>query len=323
MEHIQRRPKVGFVTILRYPGGKRKIFPFFRDLIEYNRLVGAHYVEPFAGGAGLALSLLISGCVKTIHLNDLDVAVYTLWKVVLEETGELCRRIEETPVDVATWRRQREVVEHPERHPEVNVAFAALFLNRTNRSGILRGGIIGGKEQTGKWKMDARFNKEELIRRIRRIAEYKDRIRIYRQEAVCFLQDLFWRIPPSEKCLVYADPPYYTKGHTVYHNHYQAEDHYRLAQTMRSLPWPWVVSYDDVEAVYELYKGIPCLRYQLHYTAQTRRRRNEVMFLHGLALPPPENEEWWHPMHLPIPSAFIGSDRRAPETMDFSAVPLS
>ena len=297
MEHIQRRQAIGFVTPLRYPGGKRKLFPFFRDLIEYNNLVGAHYIEPFAGGAGLALSLLVSGYAKAVYLNDLDVAVYTFWRVVLEETDELCRRIREVFVDVTVWERQREIVEHPDRYTPVDVAFATLFLNRTNRSGILRGGIIGGKKQVGKWKMDARFNKEELIRRIRRIAAYKDRIKVYNQEAIQFLQNISQYVPISEKRIVYADPPYYAKGHTLYYNHYRPSDHQRLAQAIRSLPPPWVVSYDDVEPVYEFYQGTDYLRYQLHYTAQVRRRSGEVMFFQELALPPME-ENRWRPMYI-------------------------
>ena len=305
MEHLQRRQAIGFVTPLRYPGGKRKLFPFFCDLIEHNGLIGAHYVEPFAGGAGLALSLLISGYVEMIHLNDLDVAIYAFWKAMLEESEELCRRINEASVDITTWKRQQKVVEHPEQYSEVDVAFATLFLNRTNRSGILRGGVIGGIEQSGKWKIDARFNKEEIIRRIHRIAAYKDRIRVYNREAIHFLQNLSQRIPASEKCLIYADPPYYAKGHTLYYNHYQTEDHQRLAHTMRKLSCPWVVSYDDVDAVYELYQAIPYLRYQLHYTAQTRRRSGEVMFLYGLTLPPLKNAKRWRPMYVSESPTFV------------------
>ncbi len=299
MEYLQQRHQaIGFVTPLRYPGGKRKLFPFFRDLIEHNDLSGAHYVEPFAGGAGLALSLLVSGYVKDVHLNDLDVSIYAFWKTVLEATEELCRHIEEVAIDVTTWKRHREIMEHPDQHTEVEVAFATLFLNRTNRSGILRGGIIGGKEQAGKWKMDARFNKAELIRRIRRIATYKGRVKVYNQEAIQFLQSISQYVPASEKCLIYADPPYYAKGHTLYYNHYGPNDHQRLAQTMRSLSCPWVVSYDDVKPVYGFYQDTCYLRYQLHYTAQTRRRSGEVAFFQGLVPPLEEEKKQWRPMHI-------------------------
>ena len=306
MERLQRRQTIGFVTPLRFPGGKRKVFPFFRDVIEHNDLLDAHYVEPFAGGAGLALSLLVSRYVKVVHLNDLDVAIYAFWRTVLEEPEELCRRIEEVSVDVATWKQQREVIEYPERYSEVDMAFATLFLNRTNRSGILRGGVIGGLGQAGEWKIDARFNKDEIIRRIRLIAAYKGNIRVYSQDAIQFLEDLPQWIPLTEKCLIYADPPYYAKGHTLYYNHYSAEDHQSLAQAMQELVYPWVVSYDDVDDVYALYQSASHLRYRLHYTAQTRRRSGEVMFLHGLELPSlDQNGKRWRPMYISEPSTFI------------------
>jgi len=299
MAHIQHRQAIGFVTPLRYPGGKRKIFPFFQDLIEHNGLVGAHYVEPFAGGAGLALSLLVSGYVKVIHLNDLDMAIYAFWKTVLEETDELCRRIKDVPINVDTWEQQRKIIEHPDHYAEVDIAFAAFFLNRTNRSGILRGGIIGGKKQAGKWKMDARFNKDELIKRIHRIAAYKGSIKVYNQESIQFLKNISEYVPVQATSIIYADPPYYAKGHTLYYNHYQPSDHQNLAQAMQDLSYPWIVSYDDVEPVYAFYRGTYYLRYQLHYTAQTRRRSGEVMFLQGLALPPiEENRNSWRPMYV-------------------------
>ncbi|GAP06126.1 site-specific DNA methylase [Anaerolinea thermolimosa] len=306
MEHLQLHQAIGFVTPLRFPGGKRKVFPFFRDLIEHNNLVGAHYIEPFAGGAGLALSLLVSGYVKEIHLNDLDVAIYALWKTVLEEPEELCERIKAVTLDITTWKQQREVIEHPEQHSKIDVALAALFLNRTNRSGILRGGIIGGLGQSGKWRMDARFNKEGIIKRIRLIADYKDNIRIYNQDAIQFLEVLHQNIFSTEKCLVYADPPYYVKGRTLYYNYYNAEDHHRLAQAMQNLICPWVVSYDDVDDVYALYRGVSHLRYRLHYTAQTRKRGGEVMFFHGLEIPAiDQSRKRWQPMYISESSVFI------------------
>ena len=298
MGRLQRQSALGFITPLRYPGGKRRLVYFFQDLIECNDLIGARYVEPFAGGAGLALSLLVSGYVGEVYLNDLDVAIYIFWKTVLEKPEELCQRIKDVSIDIETWKHQREVITHPGRYSEVEVALAAFYLNRTNRSGILRGGVIGGLEQSGKWKMSARFNKEDLVRRIRRIAAYKDRIQVYNQEAVQFLHELPQRVPLAEKCLVYADPPYYARGHSLYYDHYRPEDHQRLARAMRALPCPWVVSYDDVDAVYILYQGVSYFRYQLHYAAQTRRYSGEVMFLHDLVFPPLKDTEQWHPVHV-------------------------
>lgn len=299
MEQLQRREATGFVTPLRFPGGKRKLFPFFRDLILHNNLVGAHYVEPFAGGAGLALSLMVSGYIGIVHLNDLDTAIFAFWKTVLDAPEELCGRIESTPVDLTVWRQQRRVIEHPEDYSEVDVAFAVLFLNRTNRSGILRGGVIGGWEQAGPWRMDARFNRHEIISRVRLIAAHRERIRVYHQDAVEFLSALRRWIPVTESCLVYADPPYYARGCGLYYHTYGPHDHRRLAQTMKALSVPWVVSYDHVEDIYALYPDAPYLRYQLSYTAQARQHGEEIMFFHNLEIPRFEKGGYrWRPMRV-------------------------
>ena len=54
---------------LRYPGGKAQLFPLVRDIIVANRLNGATYIEPFAGGAGLALKLEPEPKFTTAHFG--------------------------------------------------------------------------------------------------------------------------------------------------------------------------------------------------------------------------------------------------------------
>jgi len=301
MESVQRNGnghKLGFVTPLRYPGGKRKLLNFFSSLIKENDLFGVNYVEPFAGGAGLALSLLMLGYVKTIYLNDLDFAIYTFWKIVIEQPDKLCGKIEEAPVVPSFWIQQRDILKDPKQHNELDVAFATLYLNRTNRSGILRGGPIGGLQQKGKWKMDARFNKKELINRIQKISKFRDKIKVSNQEATDFLLRIAQKIPNARDRLIYADPPYFTKGKRLYFNSYSLQDHRRLAEILRKLSGPRLVSYDEAPSVYALYQGVPFLRYQLHYTAQARQRSGEVMFFWDLNIPPLSNARSWHPMLL-------------------------
>lgn len=140
---------MSFYTPLRYPGGKRKLFHFFKDLIAANHLDGCSYIEPYAGGAGLAMSLFFSGTVGSIYLNDFNRSVYAFWHSVLNSTEELCRRIYDTPVTIEEWHRQKTVQQHLDSHSKLELGFSTFFLNRTNRSGILKGGVIGGKEQNG------------------------------------------------------------------------------------------------------------------------------------------------------------------------------
>ena len=160
-------------TPLRYPGGKQKLAPFILELMKANKLVGGEYAEPYAGGAGVAIRLLLNGHVSRIHLNDSCIGVYSFWRSILAKTEEFCKRIANVPLTVPEWRRQKEIFSRPSEFNQIDVGFSMFYLNRCNRSGILSGGLIGGPKQNGKWRMDARFNREELIRRIKAIAQKK------------------------------------------------------------------------------------------------------------------------------------------------------
>lgn len=212
-----------------------------------------------------------------LYLNDIDHGVYAFWHSILNDTDRFCRMIAEVPVTIDTWRRQREVVVMPTRASLLELGFAFFFLNRTNRSGIITGGVIGGQEQTGKWKIAARFNKKGLIQRIQRIAGYRDRIRIFRMDAGDFLCNIV--APRMERSFVYADPPYYRKGQALYENHYDHEDHEKFRDILRDLEGlSWVVSYDDVPKVRQLYRDFAYIQYNISYSAAARYAGQEVMF---------------------------------------------
>ena len=273
-------------TPLRYPGGKARLRPYLEKLISQNRLYDAHYVEPFCGGAGLALQLLMDYVVSAIHINDLDPAVYAFWSSAVDETDALCTLISETPCTMDTWHIQKEVWKRSNHSSKLQLAFATFFLNRTNRSGILEAGVIGGKNQTGQWKMDARYNKDELIARIEEIGKFRSRIRVSNKEALSFLDELAPQLP--ERSLVYLDPPYVEKGPGLYLNHYDDLDHRRLAEWVRNnLELPWMVSYDDHALIRECYAGCQEASMNLPYSAfgNSRRGTELIYFSEGLEIP--------------------------------------
>lgn len=273
-------------TPLRYPGGKAKLAAYVKSLMKENRLLDGEYVEPYAGGAAIALELLFHDYVSCIHINDVSRHVHAFWKGVLNHTEEFCRLVMKTPLTVAQWDKQKKVLENGTSHGELELGFATFFLNRTNRSGILNGGIIGGRDQTGPWKIDARYNAKELVRRIEAIARMRGKIKLTRQDALKFLMNGVSRWP--EATLIYLDPPYYVKGRDLYYDFYEHEDHERVANfVLKSITRQrWIVSYDNVPAIRSLYKGTRCVAYNIGYSARSASQGSEVMFFsHGLKVP--------------------------------------
>jgi DNA adenine methylase len=274
-------------TPLRYPGGKAKLAQFVKKLMEKNELLDGEYVEPYAGGAAIALELLFHEYVERIHINDVSRAVYAFWKAVLDHTDALCKLVRDTPLNVTAWDKQRRIIERPAEHDALALGFATFFLNRTNRSGILNGGIIGGRDQTGPWKIDARYNTLELVNRIQSIAAMRDRINLTRKDALKFLTSGVKKWPA--KTLIYLDPPYYVKGRDLYHDFYRPEDHTCVAEFVRSgiTKQRWMVSYDNAPAIRELYNGAPHVVYAIGYSARSAAQGSEVMFFgDGLRVPP-------------------------------------
>lgn len=265
-------------TPLRYPGGKGKLADYIKQLFKENRLLDGEYVEPYAGGAAIALELLFHEYVSRVHINDLSRPVYAFWASVLHRTDELCKMIRDTPLTVRAWDTQKTLFTEQDQVDDLALGFATFFLNRTNRSGILNGGIIGGRNQTGAWKIDARFNREELIFRIQEIAKFASRISLTQMDALDLLKSGLSRWP--EKTLIYLDPPYFKKGRDLYYDFYEPSDHVTLQEfvTKKLGRKKWVVSYDNVQEIRSLYKGYSHIVYGLGYSARSAKEGAEIMF---------------------------------------------
>lgn len=273
-----------FESPLRYPGGKRKIAEFVKDIITINDVQGGTYVEPFAGGGSVALYLLFNEYVNKIILNDLDRSIYAFWHSVLNKTDELIKMIKEVTVNMDEWERQRFIQLNKENVDLLELGFSTFFLNRTNRSGIITAGVIGGKKQTGKWKMDARFNKSTLIKRIKRIALYRDRIDLYGLDAMIFVEKVSSKI--DDNTLIYFDPPYYNRGSTLYVNHYKHEDHELLSKFIQQLNCKWMLTYDYTSEIIDMYSDVERRILTLSYSAAEKTKGNEMLaFSPGLNIP--------------------------------------
>lgn len=284
-QHTKTSTSHSFHTPLRYPGGKGKLARYVANVMEENGLCGGTYVEPYAGGAAVAVSLLLSGHAKRIHINDLSPEVHAFWRAALDETEEILALIHNTPVTIANWNKMRRALVDPNVSP-LELGFATFFLNRTNRSGILKAGVIGGKDQTGPWKLDARYNKNDLARRIQTIADKRNAIHLHCEDARRLIKRLAPRL--AELNLIYLDPPYFQKGQDLYLNFYEEDDHAKLAATLSELPSRarWMLSYDAHPRIASLYQKFKGFEYTLNYTAQERTRGRELIFFsRGVRIP--------------------------------------
>lgn len=267
-----------YYSPLRYPGGKSCLYPFFSRLFVENDLVGVDYVEPYAGGAGLALNLLFNNLVSNIFINDYDSSIYAFWHILLERGDDFCKWIDTVNVDVPTWHYYKEI-QSKDTDDKMEKAKALFFLNRTNVSGVIKGGIIGGTQQTGKFKIDARFNKSDLIKRIQMIIRYKERIHLFNLDGIKFISQID---SLQNNLFIYLDPPYYKKGADLYMNFYKDENHNSLAEQIKKLHNLWLVSYDKQDYIIGLYPDFRKISYRLSQGTSNRIGDEILIFPNAL-----------------------------------------
>jgi DNA adenine methylase len=240
----------------------------FEAIIYANGLQGCVYTEPFAGGAGAGIKLLESGHVDRLIINDVDWSLYCFWWSVMNRNDLLIEQIESVPLTIKEWRKQKQIYMSPKGRSRLAIGFAAFYLNRCNHSGIIKNsGPIGGFDQTGEWKIDARFNREGLSARVREIGEFADRIAVLHLDAKNLVRSIE-QYTQGQQCIIYADPPYYLKGRELYLNHYNDDDHREFARVIqRTRVARWIVTYDNVPEIHQFYAGVNILPFRLRYSA--------------------------------------------------------
>jgi len=266
------------LTPLRYPGGKTKYADLFVDIISMNELNNSTFVEVFAGGAGAAISLLLKGQVKSLFLNDMDVAIYSFWKSIKECPVEFIKLIRSTRISMAEWKRQKAIYDSKDTNDILALGFATFYLNRCNHSGILEARPIGGMKQDGNYRINSRYNKITSIAKIEEIAKYADSLEIFNLDGIGFLK-LLKRQHRNRKFLIYFDPPYYQKGPGLYLNHFNHEDHKLLRDGILKCQFPWVLSYDNHDEILNLYEGKDCSLYRnrLRHTIAGNKNAEELI----------------------------------------------
>ena len=272
-------PKDRHISPLRYPGGKGFISAYLQSVIDLNGLQGCAYYEPFAGGAGAGLRLLVDGVVSEVHLNDLDIRIASFWQAALNEAERFADAIMTIPLNLDEWHRQKQICTEADEDRLFDLGFATFYLNRCNRSGVLFGAApIGGFEQSGTWTMDARFYRATLAQRIRSLAERKKHIHITCHDALHFLRENAVPANQQGRIFTYLDPPYYMEGNRLYLNKYQDEDHTALAQEVKSASnLAWLTSYNNVPFIRDLYSDSVTTTLPVRYSMQKKQVAEELL----------------------------------------------
>ena len=262
-------------TALRYPGGKSRLSGFISSLIETNNLQNTVYVEPYAGGAGIAVNLLFSEWVRDVIINDLDIHIYCFWKSILNDTEIFLKLVKDTKISISEWKKQKNIFLHYNQYSKIKVGFSTFYLNRCNRSGILTGGLIGGHKQSGKYKINARFNRNNLLKKIEKLALYSNRIKVYRKNSLTLLKNINNN---KKNYFVYLDPPYYHKSKGLYYNTYKKSDHKELSLFLKTKKYfSWVLSYDNCKEVKEMYTKYRKKNFNINYSLNTKKVGSELM----------------------------------------------
>lgn len=254
---------------LRYPGGKSKLYDLVQAMIaQYGKQVDT-YVEPFAGGAGIAMGLLLNRQIEHIIINDINPGVYSFWHSVCNDTENILRLIRDTDINIENFIAQKNIYRNETQH-SLNLGFATFFLNRTCFSGVLDAGPIGGYNQTGKYLIDARYNRQELMKKIEKIAQFRSNIEIYNLDILDFIKKVENK---KENLFTYFDPPYFIKGKALYTNFLNEEDHKKIYQSIKKLKTPWLLTYDNVDDISKIYKKYPQFEFNLSYTVNSKVNR--------------------------------------------------
>ncbi|MEX6494747.1 MULTISPECIES: DNA adenine methylase [Fusobacterium] len=267
------------ISPLRYPGGKAKFYNNIIKIFNDNNIEKPIYCEAFAGGAGLALLLLKNNIVDKLILNDIDKSIYCFWKSILEFNEEFCEMIKLVNIDLAEReiqkkiQKDKDILDLTKKSNILKVGFSTFFLNRVNRSGIIRAGVIGGIEQNGNYKMDCRFNKKNLIERIKEIKKYKKKIEFYNLDAIDFLK----KVEKKKKIFIFFDPPYFNKGKDLYTNFYNIDDHISLAKYISGLKQNWITTYDNTDEIKKIYSDCQIKEFDILYSLEKKRRAKEIL----------------------------------------------
>ena len=274
------------VTPLRYPGGKTWLFEYVKEFLHFHELESKIVVEPYAGSASISVGLLRGNLMKEAYIGEKDPIIVSFWNAVLTRNDELVEYISTLEVTMETWFALKKYLSPTSttNYDIVEVAGAFLFYNRTNYSGIIKGGPLGGKKQLSPYKLDCRFNKERIIERIRGLKGLYGRLHIVESDGLVFMQEMSSKFP--EDSFFYVDPPYYGAGKDLYRFYFTDMEHESLSDFLTNLDPPWLLSYDNAEFIRNLYQMRTKFPVYTDYQSGHLKREVKELLISNRIIPP-------------------------------------
>lgn len=249
---MSKRNGKPLLSSLRYPGSKRRLVGYIREALQANELKPSLYVEPFVGGASVALQLMQDGLVSKVILVDRDPWIASFWHTVFFDTDWLVQQVETMEVTLEKWQQFKQSTPTTIR----DQALTGFYLNRTSFSGILeaKAGPLGGKSQKSDYKIDCRFPRETLVRRIEQAAAHREKVHAVWncswEAGVAKIRDAQQAGNlPTQDVFFYFDPPFFEKAEDLYRFYFVEDDHKALRDFLLRLEDKWILSYDSADQV--------------------------------------------------------------------------
>ncbi|MBX9735480.1 MAG: DNA adenine methylase [Phycisphaerales bacterium] len=229
----------------RYPGGKTWLIPWIRRWLTSLPERPVEFVEAFAGGASVGLTVGVESLADHVSLVELDRDVYSVWRTILSPAvSSFTDRILHFAVTEASVRA---IIASPVRSwPDR--AFRTLIRNRMQHGGILAAGASLMREGENGNGLLSRWYPETLVRRIEEIHAHRRRFGALMVDAFGVLRANAHR----PECAYFVDPPYVAAGRRLYAHH--QIDHEALFRSCSKLAGPFLMTYDDSPEIQGLAK---------------------------------------------------------------------
>lgn len=228
----------------RYPGGKTWLVPRVRKWLASLDWKPAVFVEPFAGGGIISLTVAFESRADKVVMVELDKDVAAVWQTILGDDNEwLAKRIEGFDISLDAVKEIMAI--EPEKTRDR--AFRTIVRNRTYHGGILAGGSAPIKSGENGKGIKSRWYADTLAKRIRAIADVADRIEFICGDGI----EVMKMHARKKKAAFFIDPPYTAAGkkagNRLYTHH--ALDHENLFKVSGKVAGDVLMTYDNAPEI--------------------------------------------------------------------------